>query len=373
MRSGDRENVTMTQAQAGFVAPNEVGRVPISNSTSVVAVAEAALAAAARTGAYNGNAPHAMHTSVAKGSSQPTRTTKADNSLVSTVSKHPNAANLTPLKIPSVVTASLATPPPALHSCEMLVPVLECVLLSRIARGDNERTQNLFSFAPAVAAGGFMKGNQMSGPTVFHALEPPSISPSDYLARLFRYSYCSRSVFVAALLIMERVAAVDPEVFTPNSLNVHRLLVTAVLLATKSFDDILYDNAHFAKVGGLDLAELNMLELDMLTRLQFKLHITNEEYFRYEASLAAEVLRSTGGGHFRSLRHSLTKLGFRASPTTRLRMSGSSSPGSPLSVSDAVFCSTTDTKMACGGGEAQVAGHESEPTWSRTTTSYRTR
>jgi hypothetical protein len=227
-----------------------------------------------------------------------------------------------------------------LHGSELLVPVLECALLERIKRATapaprpygispppvvtvprgvplsryEHKQQQLFpqqQHAPALFDGEYADGKvaksaagrtaagettspdapAVAGPTPFHALEAPSISPSDYLVRLTRYSFCSRSVFVAAFVYLDRVAALYP-ILAPTPLNVHRLLVTTVLLATKSFDDILYDNAHFAKVGGLDLAELNALELDMLHRLSFRMHITHEEFAKFEQKLVKSVLQT---------------------------------------------------------------------------------
>jgi len=46
-----------------------------------------------------------------------------------------------------------------------------------------------------------------------------------------------------------------------------------VLLSAKFLDDHFYSNAHFAKIGGVSLAELNALERDLLRRLDFRLHI----------------------------------------------------------------------------------------------------
>lgn len=161
-------------------------------------------------------------------------------------------------------------------------------------------------------------------PSVFHALQPPSITPAEYLQRLARYSFCSRSVFVAAFYYLDRVAMQGVDL-TVTSLSVHRLLLTAVLLATKYFDDVLYDNAHFAKVGGLDVQELNMLELDMLKVLDFRLHINVRDFEAFESQLLGSVLDSPHPDYVR-VRHSLANLGYRSkhrpsSPTSLMELS----------------------------------------------------
>ena len=39
-----------------------------------------------------------------------------------------------------------------------------------------------------------------------------------------------------------------------TSLTVHRLLITAVMLAAKLMDDKYYNNAYYAKIGGVAIA-----------------------------------------------------------------------------------------------------------------------
>eukprot|EP00166_Cyanidium_caldarium_P005198 ctg_6080.g658 len=67
---------------------------------------------------------------------------------------------------------------------------------------------------------------------------------------------------------MERVA-VKNAALRATSLNAHRLLITSVMLAAKFFDDIFYNNAYYAKVGGVPVSELNALELAMLKELDY--------------------------------------------------------------------------------------------------------
>lgn len=65
----------------------------------------------------------------------------------------------------------------------------------------------------------------------------------------------------------------------------HRVVITAVLLAAKFFDDAYYNNAYYAKVGGVMVSEMNGLEVDFLFRINFSLHVTPEVYDKYRAEL----------------------------------------------------------------------------------------
>ncbi|CAN6899809.1 unnamed protein product [Brassica oleracea] len=112
---------------------------------------------------------------------------------------------------------------------------------------------------------------QHSAVTVFDGRSPPEITISDYLDRIFIYSRCSPSCFVVAYIYILQFLDVTRAHLTP--LNVHRLLVTSVMLAAKVFDDRYYNNAYYARVGGVSTRELNRLEMKLLFALDFKLQV----------------------------------------------------------------------------------------------------
>ncbi|KAG0226053.1 hypothetical protein BGW42_003942 [Actinomortierella wolfii] len=66
-----------------------------------------------------------------------------------------------------------------------------------------------------------------------------------------------------------------------NSFNIHRLLITSILVASKFSSDVFYPNARYARVGGLPLSELNQLELEFLFLSQFELNATETELQAY--------------------------------------------------------------------------------------------
>jgi len=118
----------------------------------------------------------------------------------------------------------------------------------------------------------------------FHALRPPPISIQDYLDRIAKYSCCSEECFVLALIYIDRLIQCNPE-FLVNSLNVHRIIITSVMLAAKFFDDHYYNNAYYGKVGGVSNAEVNSLEIEFLFMVNFNLFVATEEYNVYNQRL----------------------------------------------------------------------------------------
>jgi len=83
--------------------------------------------------------------------------------------------------------------------------------------------------------------------------------------------------------------------FVICSLNVHRLLITSVMLASKFFDDVYYNNAYYARVGGISNTEVNSLEMEMLRMISFSLFVEPEAYERYRGSLYSHARAPIGG------------------------------------------------------------------------------
>lgn len=72
---------------------------------------------------------------------------------------------------------------------------------------------------------------------VFHGARPPNISIIKYMERIYKYTNCSPSCFVVGYVYIDRLLHKYPHSLVV-SLNVHRLLVTAVMLAAKMLDDV---------------------------------------------------------------------------------------------------------------------------------------
>ncbi|KAK9057302.1 hypothetical protein SSX86_022137 [Deinandra increscens subsp. villosa] len=123
--------------------------------------------------------------------------------------------------------------------------------------------------------------------TVFHGSRAPTLSIKDYIDRIFKYSHCSPSCFVVAQVYMDRFIQCGNVNLT--SLSIHRLLITSIMLAAKFIDDAFYNNAYYAKVGGVTTAELNRLEMKFLFGLDFRLHVSLRTFGGYCSQLEKQV------------------------------------------------------------------------------------
>ncbi|KAL0298313.1 UNVERIFIED_CONTAM: Cyclin-U4-1 [Sesamum radiatum] len=125
--------------------------------------------------------------------------------------------------------------------------------------------------------------------SIFHGLTRPTISIQCYLERIFKYANCSPSCFIVAYVYLDRFSQRQP-LLPINSFNVHRLLIASVLVSAKFMDDIFYNNAFYAKVGGISTAEMNLLEVDFLFGLGFELNVSTATFHRYCSYLQREML-----------------------------------------------------------------------------------
>lgn len=140
----------------------------------------------------------------------------------------------------------------------------------------------------------------------FHARNVPSISIQAYLMRILKYCPMSSDIFLSLLVYFDRMtragvpirsqddgnveAVTAPEdgsvtAFAVDSFNVHRLVIAAIVVASKFCSDVFYTNSRYAKVGGLPLAELNHLEFQFLLLNDFRLLIPLEDLQRYADQL----------------------------------------------------------------------------------------
>mmetsp|Transcript_1137 Transcript_1137/g.2474 ORF Transcript_1137/g.2474 Transcript_1137/m.2474 type:complete len:237 (+) Transcript_1137:165-875(+) len=140
--------------------------------------------------------------------------------------------------------------------------------------------------------------------TVFHAQKAPAVNVLDYAERIAKYSSCSYCCFVVGVIYMDRFIRQQRALqrdFRVNSLNVHRLMLSSIMVAAKFLDDFYYSNEFWAKIGGVPNSELNTLELEFLFLTNFELHVKRETYDGYREELMAWNTGATSLSQTKSL------------------------------------------------------------------------
>ncbi|KAL2066196.1 hypothetical protein VTL71DRAFT_2267 [Oculimacula yallundae] len=106
--------------------------------------------------------------------------------------------------------------------------------------------------------------------TRFHSRTPPGISVLDYLQRLAKHATLTPPLLLSMVYYIDRLCLLYPA-FTVTTLTVHRFLITAATVAAKGLSDSFWNNSTYARVGGIKIAELGLLELDFLYRVDWKI------------------------------------------------------------------------------------------------------
>ena len=104
------------------------------------------------------------------------------------------------------------------------------------------------------------------------------LAPTAFFERMLHYSGCSPCCFLVGVIYLQRINIKCNSELVITPFNLQRLLLTAVMIASKYLDDLYSSNKHWASIGDLDTRELNKLELELLQMLDFSLGLTRECY-----------------------------------------------------------------------------------------------
>ncbi|KAI8991914.1 cyclin-domain-containing protein [Mycotypha africana] len=115
---------------------------------------------------------------------------------------------------------------------------------------------------------------------LFYAKAVPVIDIHAYFTRILKYCPCTNECFLSLLVYLDRMSS-NSNGLRIDSYNIHRLIITGIMVASKFFSDVFYTNARYAKVGGLPIKELNALELQFLKLNNFQLNVQVEELQQY--------------------------------------------------------------------------------------------
>jgi hypothetical protein len=177
---------------------------------------------------------------------------------------------------------------------DRVLPPLVAELLRRVAEdGDRALEEDGCEIVPTTSKQAYQ--------SAFHAQRRPKVSLADYAERMCKYGGCSPGCLALSLVYMDKFLKQTPG-SRLTGLNVHRLLLSCTLVATKQWDDTHHNNAFWAKVGGIGNAELNSLERHLLAKLDYSLLVDKRDWDAYKSAIMAwgaargEGARGGGGG-----------------------------------------------------------------------------
>lgn len=115
----------------------------------------------------------------------------------------------------------------------------------------------------------------------FNSPVKQAIQLETYIKRLVSYSNCSSSAFFVMLIYIHR-AQQRCKYLQLNALNVHRVVLAALLAAAKFVEDRVPSNEGFAYIGGEDVRDLNNLEYIFNQLAGWEFFVTGEDYSAFQ-------------------------------------------------------------------------------------------
>ena len=108
--------------------------------------------------------------------------------------------------------------------------------------------------------------------------EPQTIF--DFMADIIILTKMEKEVIILSLIYIERL--IFNTGLLLNSRNWRRILLTAMIIASKIWDDNSFENSHFSQVfANLGVGEINTLERIFLELINYKVYVKQSEYFKY--------------------------------------------------------------------------------------------
>jgi len=120
--------------------------------------------------------------------------------------------------------------------------------------------------------------------TDFDSLHQPQFPIRKYICTMRNRFACSPECFLVALLYIKRLLLSFPTLRL-TQLNVHRFMFVSLVTAIKQLEDVHETNDFYARKAGMATKELNRLEVVFLQALDWRAHVSVDEYVEVLSSL----------------------------------------------------------------------------------------
>jgi hypothetical protein len=112
----------------------------------------------------------------------------------------------------------------------------------------------------------------------------------DFMADIIILTKMEKEVIILSLIYIERLTFNTGILVT--SRNWRRILLTAMIISSRIWDDSSFQNNHYSQVfANLGVSEINALERTFLELINYKVYVKQSEYFRYLLMLKTIALK----------------------------------------------------------------------------------
>ena len=123
----------------------------------------------------------------------------------------------------------------------------------------------------------------------FHSNDLPNFSFEDYIYRIKKYSQIEDPILICALIYIDKL--IIKGLFI-SQYNIYRLFLTCVFVSCKLFDDRKNNIKFFSKIGGINYIELNQLEYEFCSLINFDLFISDKCFNHYHDFINNEIYKN---------------------------------------------------------------------------------
>ena len=130
--------------------------------------------------------------------------------------------------------------------------------------------------------------NTSSNDESFSDISPKS-NVEKYTLTDYFYFWVKKFEFGEDLLIltMMNIDKILAKQFILNSDNVKNILFTCMVVTQKYYEDVIFNDKDYSKIGGYKTEDLINMEVEFLELLDFSLHINEEEFIKYKTKMVS--------------------------------------------------------------------------------------
>ena len=136
--------------------------------------------------------------------------------------------------------------------------------------------------------------DEETAPTVYDSKQVVDVDLKPYLIRWLDLTGQDPLCLIVAASYIDKFIARTNTLLTDY--NKHRILLTSLVLASKTTDDNPLTNTLFARIGGVTVAELNRLERNFLKDIEWETFVSKStftQYYQFFATFARKKIVST--------------------------------------------------------------------------------
>ncbi|KAI8988887.1 cyclin-domain-containing protein [Pilobolus umbonatus] len=101
-----------------------------------------------------------------------------------------------------------------------------------------------------------------------------------FVQKILKATQISCACIILALYYVQRLRSEYPSIRASSGSEV-RLFTTALVLANKYLDDNTFTNKTWSDVSGIPVTELNIMEMEFLSALNYNIHIPHTQFFQW--------------------------------------------------------------------------------------------